>query len=103
MNNEIKRLLINTILEVVDSAPNFSKGIYQRGLSKEEFDIWIKYVYSVLNIFADTIPPTDYLEIRKKIRDIANEDNNEYVEELRYVDKTIKICNLLLNFAEQYI
>ena len=52
MNHKMKMMTVDAIMKVVNSAPT-RKGIVYSNVTKESFDIWMNYVYTLLDIISD--------------------------------------------------
>lgn len=109
MNHEIKKIIIDAIMKVVDSAPSKKntklnsynpydyKSTNPFEVTKEEFDIWIDYVLSIIKIASKHIDMNLCLSIQKNINNIVSQQGDDYMT------KTNTICQMLLNFARQII
>lgn len=101
MNHQVKTMLVDALMKVVDNAPTKSAS-YSQDIPIANFNSWINYIYSILKIFADDLNPGDYAMICNNIQNVVNEPYNSG-NQMILRDKTLKICQLVLNFARQVL
>ncbi len=101
MNHQVKTMLVDALMKVVDNAPTKSVS-YSQDIPRANFKVWIDYIYSILKIFADDLNPRDYVMICNDIQNIVNAPHNSN-SQMILRDKTLKICQLLLNFARRVL
>lgn len=103
MDSQVKTKIINALIDVVKSAPQYkkekfsSKNYSSDMINQNYFDIWMKYVDSILKIISRYIDVSLYLSIESSIQNIAKQ------QDLGYAIKTKRICNKLLDFAKDII
>ncbi|OUP51541.1 hypothetical protein B5F17_12500 [Butyricicoccus pullicaecorum] len=97
MNYALKKLAVDGLLKVVDSSPTKLCNNNWGSITKEQFDIWIKYALSTLDIISDTIGSYTYIAVKQKIQEIASQNTNDYPS------KTFAVVQILLDLAESLI
>ncbi len=101
MNHQVKTMLVDALMKVVDNAPTKSVS-YSQDIPIANFNSWINYIYSILKIFENDLNPGDYMMICNDIQSILNAPYNSN-SQMILRDKTVKICQLLLNFARSIL
>ena len=111
MDQKIKKMIIDALMNVVDSAPTKTRNsnynylpytnpssipnLYE--VTPEQFNIWMSYINSTLRIISQYTGMGLYMTIQNDISSIANQP---YVN---YNQKTFDICDRLLKFAQTII
>lgn len=90
-------MIIKALMKVVDDAPTKSSMQYTPyfqpyTVSKERFDLWINYIYSVMKIISSYVDVSMCLSNINKITMQPNA-NNEYSLQVN------SICQIILDFA----
>lgn len=97
MEHQTKNMIVNALINVVNDAPTSptsrSYQLHQSpyGATKESFEIWIQYVYSVMGIISS------YVNVNTCV---ANIQNIAIQENKGYNVKTNSICQIILDFAK---
>lgn len=88
MDHHAKNMIVEALIQIVDEAPHV--------LNKEMFDLWTKYISSVMNIISSY---TDVSMCLTDINDIVAQQcqNNEYGQ------KVAAICRIVLDFAQKIL
>ena len=124
MDHQIKTMIVNAIMKVVDSAPRQlniqssqkrvglhyspftsyqftnpyqSEMLYQTDNYKEHFDVWINYVWSILKTASSHIDSNLYISVQMQIQSILTQPN------IDYASKTTAICKTLLDLASRIL
>lgn len=124
MDHQIKTIIVNAIMKVVDSAPKQvniqtsqkrvsphhspstahqfahpyqSEMLYQTDDYKDHFDVWINYVWSILKTASSYIDSNLYISVKKQIQNILTQSNMDYAS------KTTAICKTLLDLASRIL
>lgn len=97
MNREIKKLIIEALIEVVSNAPTKTPAFNQENSTKPIFDVWMNYANSVLQITSQHVNKELFSAVYSSIQSIAIRTD------LDYNTKTITICQHILNFARAII
>lgn len=92
----IKKAIVDGLLKVVDNSPIFKKSQNVFDIKKEEYDIWLKYVSSTLDIVGEYVNYSFLIIARNEIKDIET-------NKATYFEKINSICEILLNFAQQIL
>lgn len=116
MDHQIKTMIVDALMKIVDSAP--TKNPYQQyvteqlwqtqnpyqankiqrsTVSKDSFDIWMNYIFSVLKITEQYIDSGLYLSVCNQIQSVALHADIDYTK------KTYEICRILLEFARKIL
>lgn len=93
MDHQTKMLIVDAITNVVKSAPtrqNYNPSI---GVTKESFEIWIRYVNTVLQITSQYLISNLTFTVSSQIQNILTKN-------IDYDRKTFDICEILLNFGK---
>lgn len=96
MDHQIKIMIVDAITNVVRSAPtrrNYNPSV---GVTKESFEIWIRYVNAVLQITSQHLISNLTFTVNSQIQDIL-------LKNIDYTTKTFDICEILLNFAKSVL
>lgn len=104
MDHKTKMMLVDALTDVVKNSPikpnaNSSYGVshvsdFLYNVTKEQLDVWLKYIYGVLNITSEYV---DVGECSLQIHQINMELN------MPPVNKVIKISEVLLDFARKIL
>lgn len=102
MDYQTKDMIINALMKVVKNAPTNSTNQYAvyspyqktYDITKEQFDIWINYVYSILKIISS------YVDVNTCLSHISNIIADPYDA---YASKINTICQKILDFARTII
>lgn len=97
MSYALKKIAVDGLLKVVDSAPTKLCNNNFSSITKEQFDIWIKYALSTLDIISDTIESHTYITVKQKIQEIVLQNTNDYPS------KTFAVARILLDLAQSLI
>lgn len=108
MDQQIKKTILDALMNVVDSAPTKARNYYAHfnnhpsmsnsyDVTPEQFNIWINYINSTLQIISQYIGMGLYMTIRNDISALANQSSANYTQ------RTFDICDRLLNFAQTII
>ena len=124
MDHQIKTMIVNAIMKVVDSAPRQlniqsshkrvspryspstpyqsahpyqSEMLYQTDDYKEHFDVWMNYVWSILKTASSHIDSNLYISVKMQIQSILTQPNMDYAL------KTTAICKTLLDLASRIL
>lgn len=97
LDQQIKTTIINALTRVVNSAPTQNYAMYQYGITKADFDIWINYVNSTINITARHVDANLCMNVQNNIYQVVIQNTMDYTA------KIDSICQILLNFARQII
>lgn len=96
MDHQTKMMIVDAIINVVDSAPtrkNYNPSI---GVTKESFEIWIRYVNAVLQITSQHLISNLTFTVNSQIQNIL-------LKNIDYTTKTFDICEILLSFAKSVL
>lgn len=96
MEYQIKKAIVDGLLKVVDNSPILTKSQNVFDDKKEEYEIWLKYVFSTLDIVGEYVSYSFLIMARNEIKHI---DTNKTT----YFEKINSICKILLNLAEQIL
>ena len=96
MDHQIKMMVVDAITNVVKNAPTRQNNYLYNTVSKERFDIWIRYVNSVLQVTSQYINMNMFFSINSQIQTIL-------MQNIDYSIKVNHICDVLLSFAKQII
>lgn len=98
MDSQTKTMIVNALMKIVDEAPTKFIAQYTSypqayTVSKERFDIWTNYIFSVMNIISS------YVNVSACLSSIQNvimqpNSNNEYSLQVN------SICQIILKFAQ---
>ena len=94
MDHQIKIMIVDAITNVVKSAP--TRQYNYLGVTKESFDVWMKYVNSVLQIASQYTNMNLISSLNRQIQNIIFQRNN-------YTTTTNNIRDALLNFAKSIL
>lgn len=104
MDHKTKMMLVDALTDVVKNSPTKSVNTYSYGtpytsgfpynVTKEQLDIWLKYIYGVLQITSQYVDVNSCLF---QIQQINMELN------MPPVNKVIKISEVLLDFARKIL
>lgn len=101
MDFQTKNMLVDALTKIVDDAPTKSAIQYtsypqNHIVNKEIFDIWINYIFSVMQIISSYV---DVSVCRSDINSIIMQPNpnNEYTAQVN------AICHIILNFARRIL
>ena len=108
MDQRIKKTILDALMNVVDSAPTKARNYYAHynshssianpyEVTSEQFNIWINYINSTLQIISQYIGMGLYITIRNDISTLANQSSANYTQ------RTFDICDRLLKFAQTII
>lgn len=97
MNYEIKKLAVDALLKVVDASPTRSCNGNFFSITKQQFDIWIEYVFSTLDIISDIIGSHRYISTKQKIQELVLQSTTDYIS------KIFPIVQILLDLAKEII
>lgn len=122
MDHQIKTMIVNAIMKVVDSAPRQlqasqkrvsphyspstpyqfthpyqSEMLYQTDNYKEHFDVWMNYVWSILKTASSHIDSNLYISVQMQIQSILTQPNMDCTS------KTTAICKTLLDLASRIL
>ena len=105
MNYQNKQFVLDTLMKLADSSPvkkTYPNNIYgsvqnSYDISQQELDIWINYVYSVLDILSNYINPTEISVIKEQIRNIACQNK------LTFAMRALNIERELLKLAQNIL
>ena len=101
MDYQAKYMIVNALTKIVDDAPTRSTTQYMpysqtNNITKERFDIWINYIFSVMKIICS------YVDVNACLSSIQNiiiqpNLNNEYSSQVN------SICQIILEFARSIL
>lgn len=118
MDHQIKTMIVDALMKVVDSAPINSQNPYKRyflnqpyiqenpyqklianqlTVSKSSFDTWKDYALSVLGITEQYINAYLYTTVVNQIQNVVLRTDTDYTE------KTTEICRILLELAKRVL
>lgn len=108
VNYQNRQFVIDTLVKLADSSPikkAYPNIIYGKAgnsydISQQEFDIWINYINSVLDILAGYINPLEMSLIKTQIRNIASQ--NELTCAMRALNVERELLNLAQNILRYY-
>lgn len=89
-------MIVDAVTNVVKSAPTKQNNSLFNGVTQESFDIWMRYVNSVLKITSQYIDINLIYPINTQIQNIVMQNKDNF-------SKTNDICDILLNFARTII
>ena len=92
----IKKAIVDGLLKVVDNSPTLKKSQNVFDTKKDEYDIWLKYVFSTLDIIGEYVSYSFLIMARNEIQHIESNTAT-------YFEKINNICKILLNLAEQIL
>lgn len=94
MNYQMKQMIVDSILKVINNSP--IKINNNSNVTKDKFDIWVNYALSMLNIFNDNNSILMEINITKnKIISITSMNSDDYL------NKTLQINQVLLDLANK--
>lgn len=96
MDHQTKMMIVDAVTNVVKSAPTKQNNSLFNGVTQESFDIWMRYVNSVLKITSQYIDINLIYPINTQIQNIVMQNKDNF-------SKTNDICDILLNFARTII
>lgn len=102
MDYQVKNMIVNALTKIVDDAPTKHNVQYYMsypknyGISKESFDIWTNYIFSVMKIISSYV---DVSICFSNINSIIMQPcpNNEYSSQVN------TICHIILDFAQKIL
>lgn len=89
-------MIVDAITNVVRSAPTKQNNSLFNGVTQESFDIWMRYVNSVLKITSQYIDINLIYPLNTQMQNIVMQNKDNFT-------KTNDICDILLNFARTII
>lgn len=89
-------MIVDAVTNVVKSAPTKQNNSLFNGVTQESFDIWMRYVNSVLKITSQYIDINLIYPLNTQIQNIVMQNKDNF-------SKTNDICDILLNFARTII
>lgn len=97
MNYQTKSMIVNALTKIVDDAP--TKFVAQNaayaqtyGVTKDNFNIWINYIFSVMKIISSYVDVSGCL---LNINSVINQPDSTS----DYSLKVNSICKIILEFA----
>lgn len=96
MDHQTKMMIVDAVTNVVKSAPTKQNNSLFNDVTQESFDIWMRYVNSVLKITSQYIDINLIYPINTQIQNIVMQNKDNF-------SKTNDICDILLNFARTII
>lgn len=100
MDYQTKTMVTNALIKLVDNAPTMTAYQYttypQNYITKERFDIWVNYIFSVMKIISSYVDVNECLSSINKVIMQPNL-NNEYSSQVN------SICQIILNFARSIL
>lgn len=96
MDHQTKMMIVDAVTNVVKSAPTKQNNSLFNGVTQESFDIWMRYVNSVLKITSQYIDINLIYPLNTQIQNIVMQNKDNF-------SKTNDICDILLNFARTII
>lgn len=93
MNPQTKKMIIEALIQVVESAPTKQGAFNNREITKEIFEIWMDYVNSVFRIISQYISNDSFFTAYNGIQNIVMR------HDVNYTTKTYMICQNVLDFA----
>lgn len=97
MDQRIKNTIIDAIMNVIKSAPTQNPAIRQHGINQRNFDIWLNYVNSTMQITSRHIEINLYLTVQNNIQQVVLQQGADYTS------KIDTICKILFNFIQNII
>lgn len=98
MDYQTKTMIVNALTRIVDEAPTKPIAPYTQpyGVTKERFDIWVNYIFSVMSIISSYVDVSNCL---LAINNVTKEPNfnNEYSLQVN------SICKIILEFARSVL
>lgn len=96
MDHQTKMMIVDAIINVVDSAPTRQNDNTYIEVTEESFEIWMKYVNAVLQITSQHLVSNLTFTVNSEIQNILSQSNG-------YAKKTLDICKVLLNFGKSVL
>lgn len=98
MDYETKTIIVNALTKIVDEAPTKSIARYTQiyEVTRDRFDIWINYIFSVMNIISSYV---DVSGCVSNIRNISMQPNSDN----EYSIQVNSICKIILEFARSIL
>ena len=101
MTYQQKKVVVDALIGIASSSPTkkfLSNGYLQPSgkleISAQEFNIWIKYIESILDTLYEFIPLNTLLITKIEIVNIATQSN------VSYLDQALEIERKILNLAQ---
>lgn len=97
MDHQTKTMIVDALTKLVDEAPtksgvHFTPYPQNYVVTKERFDIWVNYIFSIMQIISSYVDVSICLSNINAIIMQPN-SNNEYASQVN------AICHAILNFA----
>lgn len=101
MNNERKQVIVQALIKLVQSAPEvqfpkstfYPQGIQKQDVSAPQFNAWIDYVNSVLDVTYEYTGLNYVLEIKVNVLKLSTQNK-------LYIHRIYEIKDQILSFAQ---
>ena len=117
MNSQEKQMAFNALKNVFDSSPkpydkNISLNIYSKYLvnnndiSEEQFEIWKKYLFDVLDILFSNLGLNSFMETNIKITQLIqqfNQNNRFNQNKITYMQLVFQIKDELIKLMQTVV